>query len=264
MQTEVLPLAAFDDNYIWMIRRGQDVVAVDPGDAAPVEAWLRGNGLTLRAILITHHHGDHVGGLRALLARWKVPVFGPADEAIDAVTTPMRDGDHGVLPGIGLAFGVLDVPGHTLGHVAYLLDRGQGEPPCLFSGDTLFASGCGRLFEGSPEQMLASLDRLAALDPETRVCCAHEYTLSNIEFALACEPDNPELLAWREEAVALRARGLPTVPTTIGQERARNPFLRTDRAEVRQRLSERLAAPAPDRLAAFTLMREWKNRFRSP
>lgn len=263
MPIEVLPLSAFEDNYIWVIRRGRDVVAVDPGEAAPVEAWLRAQGLTLRAILVTHHHDDHVGGLDALLARWHVPVYGPAAEAIAAVTMPMHDGDGGVLPGIGLGFRVIGVPGHTLGHVAYLLDPAPGQAPCLFCGDTLFASGCGRLFEGTPAQMLASLDRLAALDPATRVCCAHEYTLSNIEFALACEPDNAELIAWRDQARALRARGQPTVPTTIGQERQRNPFLRADRAQIRQRLAERLGTPVADRLAAFTLMREWKNRFQA-
>lgn len=263
MPIQVIPLPAFDDNYIWMIRSGQDVVAVDPGDAAPVEAWLREHDLALRAVLVTHHHGDHVGGLKALLARWKVPVYGPASEAIEAVTTPVLDGERGVLPGVGLDFSVIGVPGHTLDHVAYLVDMGPDESSCLFCGDTLFASGCGRLFEGSPAQMLGSLDRLAALDPDTRVCCAHEYTLSNIAFALACEPDNPQLLAWHDEARALRAAGLPTVPTTIGLERQRNPFLRADRPDVQQRLAELHGGPVADRLAAFTLMREWKNRFRA-
>ncbi|MBS0512317.1 MAG: hydroxyacylglutathione hydrolase [Proteobacteria bacterium] len=262
MQTEVIPLAAFDDNYIWVIRKGGDVVVVDPGDAAPVEAYLRANAVNLQAILVTHHHDDHVGGVNALLATRRIPVYGPAGEDIPAVTVRLRDGDSAQLPALGLPFQVIGVPGHTLGHIAYVLDTQEGAAPFLFCGDTLFASGCGRLFEGTPAQMLDSLDRLAALDPATRVCCAHEYTLSNIEFALACEPDNPGLKTWRETASAARARGEPTLPTTVGQERALNPFLRADVAALRRTLADALARPIPDRLAAFTLMREWKNRFR--
>ncbi|TAH48284.1 MAG: hydroxyacylglutathione hydrolase [Betaproteobacteria bacterium] len=262
MNIEVLPLPAFDDNYIWLIRKGRDAVVVDPGDAAPVQACLQAQGLTLRAILITHHHGDHVGGLKDLLAAHPVPVFGPAGEHIAAVTVPVDDGDTGILPGLELPFRVIGVPGHTRGHIAYVTTAADVEPPWLFCGDTLFASGCGRLFEGTPAEMLDSLDRLAALDPATRVCCAHEYTLSNIAFALACEPDNPDLIAWREQALALRARGLPTVPTTIGHELQLNPFLRTHLPEVRRQLADTLAQPAPDRLAAFALMRDWKNHFK--
>ena len=262
MQIEVIPLPAFDDNYIWLIRKGRDAVVVDPGDAAPVEAYLQAHALTLRAILITHHHGDHVGGLQDLLAAHRVPVYGPAGENIAAVTWPVDDGDTGSLQVLELPFRVIGVPGHTRGHIAYVTTAADGEAPCLFCGDTLFASGCGRLFEGTPAQMLESLDRLAQLDPATRVCCAHEYTLSNIEFALACEPDNPDLIAWREHARALRARGLPTVPTTIGDERRRNPFLRAHLPAVWQQLAGTLAQPVPDRLTAFTLMRDWKNSFK--
>lgn len=262
MQTEVIPLAALADNYIWVIRKGRDVVVVDPGDAAPVEAYLRDHDVHLQAILVTHHHDDHVGGLDALLAARHIPVYGPADEGIPAVTVPLRDGDSAVLPALGLPLQVIGVPGHTLGHIAYLLHTEEGAAPFLFCGDTLFASGCGRLFEGTPAQMLDSLDRLAALDPATRVCCAHEYTLSNIEFALACEPDSPALKAWRETASAARARGEPTLPTTVGHELALNPFLRADVPALRRTLADAFGRPVPDRLAAFTLMREWKNRFR--
>ncbi|HIE4194420.1 MULTISPECIES: hydroxyacylglutathione hydrolase [Burkholderia] len=276
-ELEYVPVPAFEDNYIWLVSDGRDAIAVDPGEAAPVRRVLAERGWRLTAILLTHHHADHVDGVDALLhsqpADTPLTVYGPAAEAIDVVTRPLSGGDRVTLDAPAVAFDVLDVPGHTRGHIAYFQAAGQGAAgqgaaghgnavPHVFCGDTLFSCGCGRLFEGTPAQMLASLDALAALPDDTRVHCAHEYTLSNIRFALACEPGNAALAAWRDDAQALRARGVPTLPTTIAHERAVNPFMRADSAAIHATLEAELHETVTDRLAAFTLMREWKNRFR--
>jgi hydroxyacylglutathione hydrolase len=203
--------------------------------------------------------------LNGQVAPETIPVYGPAGEAIDHLTQRVRQGDRVRIAEPALELTVLDVPGHTSGHIAYFQDAdtsGTRGTPHVFCGDTLFACGCGRVFEGTPVQMLASLDALAALPGATEVHCAHEYTLSNIRFALACEPGNAQLHAWRDEATERRARNVPTLPTTIAHERAVNPFLRADQPAIQHTLAEQLHETVPDRLTAFTLMREWKNRFR--
>jgi hydroxyacylglutathione hydrolase len=259
---EYVPVPAFEDNYIWLVSEGRHAVAVDPGEAAPVQAYLAKRGWRLSAILLTHHHRDHVGGVADLLKGQDIPVYGPAGESIEHLTYRLSHGDRVSIAEPALEFNVLDVPGHTSGHIAYFQAADPRGTPHVFCGDTLFACGCGRLFEGTPAQMLDSLDSLAALPGTTEVHCAHEYTLSNIRFALACEPGNAELQAWRDEASARRARNVPTLPTTIAHERAVNPFLRAGEPAVQATLADELHEAVPDRLTAFTLMREWKNRFR--
>lgn len=253
----VTPLPAFNDNYLWLLARGQEAAVVDPGDAAPVRRALERHNLRLTAILVTHHHGDHVGGVLDLKSRTGAKVFGPAGEDIEGVDVRLRGGDRVAV--LGADFRVIDVPGHTAGHIAYF--AADQLPPRLFCGDTLFACGCGRLFEGTARQMLASLDALAALPASTLVYCAHEYTLSNIRFALAVEPGNVALQERAARDEATRRRGEPTVPSTIGLERATNPFLRCDVPEVRAAVASG-TADAVDRTAIFAALRERKNIFR--
>jgi hydroxyacylglutathione hydrolase len=252
----VIRIPAFNDNYIWLLRRGAAAVVVDPGDAQPVIELLKREGLSLAAILITHHHADHQGGIPALLAHCLCPVFGPAAESITGLTTALIGGESIHIDALDAAFQVIPVPGHTLGHLAYY------SAGSLFCGDTLFGGGCGRLFEGTPAQMLDSLERLAALPDETAVYCAHEYTQANLRFAQAVEPGNLNLQE-RIEAVAIaRAQGLPTVPSTIALEKATNPFLRSSEASVVFSVQNREPDRVPkisDALETFTALREWKN-----
>lgn len=261
----VLPVSAFKDNYLWLLRRGDDAVIVDPGDAAPVEQTLAEQGLTLGAILLTHHHADHVGGVQSLAAsRPGLAVYGPANETIAGVTVRLNDGDRVTLDALDLALDVIDVPGHTRGHIAYFAGGAAGTPdptPLLFCGDTLFAAGCGRLFEGTAAQMHASLMKLAALPSDTRVYCAHEYTLSNLRFAQAVEPANADLAGRVREAIATRERGQPTLPSSIALERATNPFLRVDLPSVRSTVERRAAGAGASALATFTALRRWKDSF---
>jgi hydroxyacylglutathione hydrolase len=250
-------LPAFADNYIWMLHDGTQAVVVDPGDAAPVLQALEAQGLQLVGILVTHHHPDHVGGIEALRPHLQGPVWGPARERIPAPCTPLHDGDR--LSVLGLHFEVLDVPGHTAGHIAYV-QRDAGDEPLLFCGDTLFSAGCGRLFEGTPAQMLQSLSRLAALPPGTRVCCTHEYTLSNLKFAAAVEPGNRERAQYHAQCEVLRAQGRPTLPSSIGLERQVNPFLRCEAPEV-VAAARAQGAANDDAVTVLAALREWKNRF---
>lgn len=250
---QIVPIPAFNDNYIWLMHDGRHALAVDPGDARPVQDFIAQNDLTLAAILITHHHADHVGGLPAFAGM--CPVYGPATESIAGLTHRVREGDAVSIPELDVRFDVLDLPGHTLGHIAYV------GPDLVFCGDTLFSGGCGRLFEGSPAQMKASLAKLAALPAATRVYCTHEYTLANLAFAQAAEPDNPARDAWLAECQQRRAAGAPTLPSTIGRERAINPFLRVDHASVLSGLSSFVGHAPKDATHAFAALREWKNNF---
>ena len=255
---EVTPIPAFNDNYFWLIHGTGDrtrVAVVDPGDADPVFAALETLGLRLDAILLTHHHPDHTGGVGELLRSHDVPVFGPAGERIAGVGHHLGEGDAIEIAPLQVSFDVLDLPGHTAGHIAYV---GHG---AVFCGDTLFVAGCGRLFEGTAAQMTRSLAKLAALPADTQVFCAHEYTLANLRFARAVEPDNADLAAFARAAEDVRAAGRPTVPSTIGTERAINPFLRCDRASVRAAAESHFNRRFADETEVFAAVRRWKDSF---
>ncbi|HMN57063.1 MAG: hydroxyacylglutathione hydrolase [Burkholderiales bacterium] len=254
----LIALPAFEDNYLWLLHDGARALVVDPGDAQPVQAALDRLGLQLQGILVTHHHGDHTGGVAALRAATGASVYGPARERIPEPFEPLRGG-QGVTV-LGVDWQVIDVPSHTAGHIAYFAADVDGAP-LLFCGDTLFSGGCGRLFEGTPAQMLASLDTLAALPAATRVCCAHEYTLANLRFAIAVEPGNRALADYTRRCEQRRAQGLPTLPSDIGTERAINPFLRSRQPAVVQAVRAHTPS-AHDEVAVFAALREWKNTFR--
>ncbi len=252
----ISPIAAFDDNYIWLLRDSASPVAtvVDPGDEEPVLAALERDGLALGAILITHHHYDHVGGVRALVDAWPdVQVFGPRDKRVPAVTQAIGEGDAVDLPGDGQRLGVFEVPGHTSSHIAYL---GAG---ALFCGDTLFAAGCGRVFDGTFDQLAASLQRIAGLPPETLVYCAHEYTLANLGFAAWVEPDSAPIAARTAEARRLRELGRPTVPSRLADELDTNPFLRIGEAAVKAAAESFAGRRLETGAEIFTALRRWKD-----
>lgn len=260
---EAIP--AFQDNYLWLIRSPHRprALVVDPGDAAAVQARLDAERLSLAGILLTHHHADHVGGVAALAARHRCPVWGPEGEPIARVDYRLSGGDRIAPAGFGLSLEILAVPGHTRAHIAYFCPRYGDDPrPLLFCGDTLFAGGCGRLFEGTPAQMAASLQRLAGLPSDTLVYCAHEYTLSNLRFALAVEPGSGALIDRHDEAVRARAAGVATVPSSIGIERDTNPFLRADAQGPRAAAAARLGRDPVDAVEAFAALRDWKNQYR--
>ena len=273
---KLVALPAFSDNYIWLLHDGQQAIVVDPGDAAPVQAALDTLGLALAGILVTHHHADHVGGLAALRPRLQGSahgqIYGPAHEKIPTPYIPLVGGDEVQI--LGLRFDVLDVPGHTAGHIAFFASSlparvgnnagntaGDNTDPLLFCGDTLFSAGCGRLFEGTPLQMHRSLQRLAGLPGATRVCCAHEYTESNLRFAAAVEPANADIVACIASSRALRAKGQATLPSTIARELAINPFLRCGAAAVVNSASQHGAIDHSGP-AVLGALREWKNTFK--
>jgi hydroxyacylglutathione hydrolase len=252
---QVIPLRAFSDNYIWTLRNERYAAVVDPGDEEPVLDYLQRERLELCAILATHHHPDHVGGIADLLAHRAVPVYGPRGEPITTLTHPVSEGDRVEIPQLGLRFQVLDIPGHTRAHLAYY------GADCLFCGDTLFACGCGRLFEGTAEQMAASLAKLAALPDDTLVYAGHEYTLANIAFARAVEPDNADLEARAQSDAQKRRAERPTLPSTIAQEKKTNPFLRCAQAAVIASADKYLGRRAGDPVQVFAAIRQWKNKF---
>ncbi|MCD6076209.1 MAG: hydroxyacylglutathione hydrolase [Ramlibacter sp.] len=256
---KLIPLSAFQDNYLWFLHDGRRALVVDPGDAGPVRTALDEGGLQLEAILVTHHHPDHVGGVDALRDATGARVFGPARERIPEPLQRLSEGD--AIEVLGLRFEVLDVPGHTAGHIAYHCADFEGAP-LLFCGDTLFSGGCGRLFEGTAAQMHDSLAKLAALPGKTRVCCTHEYTLGNLKFATAVEPGNSRLIHYRQQCEERRSRGEPTLPSTIALEREVNPFLRTRVPAVAQAAHARAAVDESDEVAVFAALRQWKNEFR--
>jgi hydroxyacylglutathione hydrolase len=252
---EVVPLRAFKDNYVWTLRSGRFAAVVDPGEAKPVLDYLAAEKLELAAILATHHHQDHVGGIEELLQKYKVPVYGPRGEPIATLTRPVGGGDKVAVPQLGVSFEVLDIPGHTRAHIAYYGSN------MLFCGDTLFACGCGRAFEGTPQQLYASLEKLMALPDDTLVYAGHEYTLANIGFAKAVEPGNAALAEREASDAKLRNANLPTLPSTIGREKATNPFVRVTRPAVIESANKYLGQRVSDPASVFAALRQWKNQF---
>ncbi len=254
---DITPIPALDDNYIWLLRQAQNpaVAVVDPGDAAPVLERLQGEQLDLGAILITHHHRDHTGGIEALKAAFpQVRVYGPEHPAIPEITDPVAEGDEIQLPWGGDRLQVLEVPGHTAEHLAY---AGEG---LLFCGDTLFAGGCGRVFDGTLEQMAASLQRIARLPGETLLYCAHEYTQDNLGFAQLVEPESQAITVRQEVTRKMRSQGRPTVPSRLSLERQTNPFLRTQSPAVIAAVEAWADKPLSDHVALFSALRNWKDR----
>lgn len=254
----IYPVHAFKDNYIWVIHNQNYAVVVDPGIASPVIEYLALKKLQLSAILITHHHHDHTGGNAELLKLCDVPVYGPQNEFISTVTHAVKGGDSLNLPEISLHLTVLDTPGHTQGHIAYY---GSDPINLVFCGDTLFSCGCGRIFEGTPQQMYESLQKICRLPDDTFVYCTHEYTLSNIRFARTIDPENSKLIELEFTAQELRNKNIPTIPTTLALEKAVNPFLRCDQHDIVNSAQNYSARSLLDPLSVFTVLREWKNNF---
>jgi hydroxyacylglutathione hydrolase len=251
---EIVPVKAFKDNYVWTLRNATHAAVVDPGEARPVLDYLAREALQLAAILATHHHADHVGGIAELLEKRRVPVYGPRNEPIATLSHPVSEGDTVTIAELGVKFSVLDIPGHTRAHIAYY------GAEALFCGDTLFACGCGRLFEGTAEQMYASLQKLLALPDATKVYCGHEYTLANIGFARSVEPANSALASREQRDRRLREAGKPTLPSTLADEKATNPFLRCREPAVIESANKYLGARVSDPVRVFAAIRQWKNQ----
>ena len=257
---QIVPIPAFKDNYIWAIYKSdaKEIILVDPGDAAPCIQFIEHHKLTLNAILITHHHPDHVGGLSNLITKFPdVAIYGPQEAHNKGVTTILNHNEELTFDALDLKFRVSHVPGHTLGHIAYFCEK----EAILFCGDTLFSGGCGRLFEGTHEQLQHSLTHLASLPSNTKVYCTHEYTLANLNFALTVEPSNLDLVNYYNQVTRLREQNLATLPSTIGLERSINPFLRCEQPEIIESTECYTDERQPDPLAVFTALRQWKDNF---
>lgn len=257
---EIRPIPAFNDNYIWIITDGRYACIVDSGQSYPVISFLEQHQLQLKSILITHHHQDHTGGVVDLAQKTGAKVYAPMSSQIEGVNEYVQEGSVVDLSPIDLSLAVLEVPGHTLDHVAYV---GQIYPQqdVLFCGDTLFSCGCGRLFEGNASQMLQSLDKIKKMRDNTLIYCAHEYTESNIRWALAVDPSNPDLLTWQKSAKELRKQNKPTIPTTLGQELRTNPFLRANQSVIQQAAEQYAGRVLSSPTEVLAMLREWKNNF---
>ena len=256
-------ISAFQDNYIWLLANNKQAVVVDPGQAEPVAQVLAERELELTAILITHHHFDHTGGVKALLTQWpNAKVYAPSSEPLPTASAiGVTDGDTVTLCELDMRFSVLSVPGHTLGHIAFYAPAGMANSPLVFCGDTLFSGGCGRLFEGTPEQMYHSLTRLAALPDNTAVYCAHEYTQANLAFGHTVDPNNAELKDYLQKVAKLRQQGVPSLPSSIGQEKAINVFLRAHVAGVAARVQSHTGSELNEDIKVFAALRRWKDTF---
>lgn len=256
---QILSIPAFVDNYLWLIHNGKDAIIVDPGAAVPVQTCLTQHKLNLCAILLTHHHADHIGGVADLIRNTSLPIFGPLVDQqsgrIPTITQGCQQDDTVFIPELSLTFTVMEVPGHTSSHIAYYC----AELDALFCGDTLFAGGCGRLFEGTPEQMVSSLHKITKLPAETQIYCAHEYTLSNLRFALAVEPNNLALQTRFNQVNAARKKGLATVPSQLDLELQTNPFLRCTSPDIIHTLQHQQKLKATDEVSVFAAVRLWKN-----
>jgi len=254
----VTAIPAFKDNYLWLIEADSHCYIVDPGDGLVVHQWLQRRGKRLSAILITHHHRDHIGGIDMLLRHYPVPIYGPHSDYIPQITHPLTDNDRLSLPGLPLK--AIAVPGHTMDHIAYFTHP-EKQDPLLFCGDTLFAGGCGRIFDGTAERLHNSLTKLSRLPGETRVFCAHEYTLANLQFARTIEQNNKDLMKRIGVEEQKRMHNQPTLPTTMAIERATNPFLRCQHDNIKRNVEKHYQTTISSELEVFTLMRQWKDNF---
>lgn len=262
----ITPIYAFSDNYIWCLHDNEKAWVVDPGDHEVVETFLKQNNLSLEGILITHHHWDHTNGIKSLLQDRDIPVYGPEHAKVPAISHLMNEGDEVTL--FGTSFNVLEVPGHTLDHIAYAANKvassdNNAMNNILFCGDTLFSAGCGRLFEGSPEQMHTSMQKLSALGEDTLVFCTHEYTESNLKFAQAVEPQNSDITNELRRVQSLNVSIQPSLPSSIAKEKAINPFLRTHLPSVKKQAAEAMSLEADklDEIECFAAVRRWKDSF---
>ncbi|MBI5919428.1 MAG: hydroxyacylglutathione hydrolase [Nitrosomonadales bacterium] len=255
MPLSITPLPALRDNYIWIIHDEQHAIVVDPGVAQPVEDFLRQHRLSLAAILCTHWQKDHTGGICELAAAHAIPVYGPLNEDIACISQRVGEGANIEIPTLALTFQVMEIPGHTRGHIAFINELG------LFCGDTLFGAGCGRVFDSTVERLHQSVQRLATLPDDTLIYCSHEYTEANLRFARACEPGNAKIEQRQHDTRTLREQGLPSLPSKLALEKATNPFLRCTQPEIVRNTEQQAGKPLPDPLAVFIALRQWRNIF---